>query len=376
MRKPTMNPAMMALFFIGLITTVMFLLSTYVTVRKRGLYTHSRTSSFVFLSMAWVLFIAGCGTSAYASSMPERPTWMKLMLWEVLGFGTSLWLAKASLMSIYWGMFPSLKNSLRWGLGAASAYVALTWVVLVVSLLSWCHPTSKIWAPVDSTNRCNPIDYSLDKTHLYLYTVLNTTSDAIVLFIPFLIFKKALDRVDIFSLIFLISLGFLTLSTTIIRMVLMSTQTKWTLGFLQLGETLVVLECGAAIVAASLPGLRSEVRSCIGQRKQRREIERGEVREFGGWRGVRGYSFGTGSFFKSYDSSSEPATPSSSMPAQVIPDLTEGQMQRVNDYDRETALIELSPRVPTPEDVEPGFAAFEKVEDDEVFGSYGSSHRA
>lgn len=140
-----MDPQMTTLLLIYVVSTLIVLLSLISTVRKRGLNTRARTSSFAFLLLAWILFTAGCTTSAYASIMPPRPTWMKLMLWEVLGFGTALWLAKASLMSVYWGLFPSLKKSLRWGLGAASAYVAITWLVLVVSILAWCNPIGKIW---------------------------------------------------------------------------------------------------------------------------------------------------------------------------------------------------------------------------------------
>ncbi|KAF2013505.1 hypothetical protein BU24DRAFT_434530 [Aaosphaeria arxii CBS 175.79] len=155
----------------------------------------------------------------------------------------TIWLVKACLLLMYYRMtllLPSHKIVI-----ATAAYVAIGFVVMEILYLGvWCRPFSQYWAVPPSNEQC-----SAATNHLITNSVLNISSDIIIIFIPMpLLFKVKLPLKNKAILIMLFLIGTFTIVAAALNKYYSFTNpfgNEWTIWYLR--------ESYTALLCANLP---------------------------------------------------------------------------------------------------------------------------
>lgn len=270
------------------ITTTFFSVRVYYEFRRwrAGSLTIGRHVSFYLAAGAWVCLAATYGLLMWTLDIiiKERhaytgvdallhqmgvtiylktlPKYMKVLFSSVVLLSSGIWLVKASFIIMYFEISSRISRSLRWTLYVAASYILLSYLVFFVSLFIWCDSFSDVFRMdkylMQMSQYCNPINYVNSTSNLNLYTVMNTTSDFVVMLVPLLILRTIqITKREKWAVVFLLALGALTMTTTIVRTKLMASSSSWGKSRFQTGEILAFAECAAAVIAVSLPSMRA-----------------------------------------------------------------------------------------------------------------------
>ncbi|KAH7083582.1 hypothetical protein FB567DRAFT_87807 [Paraphoma chrysanthemicola] len=67
----------------------------------------------------------------------------------------TIWLVKACLLVLYWRIFPTeTSRAKRWSLKCGSLFCAVSFLVVQISLMTWCQPTEAYWDVFSSNPQC------------------------------------------------------------------------------------------------------------------------------------------------------------------------------------------------------------------------------
>ncbi|KAF2025195.1 hypothetical protein EK21DRAFT_43965, partial [Setomelanomma holmii] len=67
----------------------------------------------------------------------------------------TIWLVKACLLVLYWRIFPTeTSRAKRWSLRCSALFCAISFLIVQISLMTWCQPTEAYWDISSSNSQC------------------------------------------------------------------------------------------------------------------------------------------------------------------------------------------------------------------------------
>jgi len=249
------NIAVLAAFFA--ISTAFTIARFYFDVtryRKNGFLASSAASS-VCAFLAWVLFAIACSMAFWTSR--RRITLREATLMFCFILPTGLWMVKASFIAMYFSSKRHLSPLLRRALYFVIAYLIASYAVTIIVQAMWCGAWGKQW-DISPQNYCTPF---VSVTAISLHSVMNVTSDLLVMALPLiLIHQSKVQKRDKWGIGFLILLGGATVATTLVCCSLHAMyrrdMVRYT-GTIRMVELLTCVELSIAVTTACLPSLRA-----------------------------------------------------------------------------------------------------------------------
>ncbi|RPA73120.1 hypothetical protein BJ508DRAFT_314113 [Ascobolus immersus RN42] len=274
---------------IGLQTTYFVITASLVALRYWALQLKKKRSglskavlySNVIILIVWVVSTAGEGifikraidqiqnresdnpeqsvSSAFDVPLSTLESNLKQNLFIKIIYITLLWLCKSAFIAFYYDLHAYLSIPLRRALYATTFYTLLTYIASLAIILGWCRPFSTHWAR--GAQNCTPFH---SETAVSLTSALNVSTDLLIMALPVCLLKrrKRLHTREKYSMLFIFSLGILTVSAAIARWSLILTfiskpeNTLFAGVQIEAYELIAQLECLVAFIATCLPSLR------------------------------------------------------------------------------------------------------------------------
>ncbi|KAH0545509.1 hypothetical protein FGG08_000337 [Glutinoglossum americanum] len=188
----------------------------------------------------------------------------------------SLYFSKAAFIAFYYDLFVDHSKRMKIMLLGTSIFTAATFLVQMMLLSFWCHPTNLNWN-VDG-HLCSAV-HNIESVTVSTFT--NVVTDLLILAVPIMVFARlshGMNKREIYGLLFVFIIGSISITAALARFVVLKlvehaprAEVTHTI------DVWALVEIVASLIAVSLPALRVLLRS-RGSKDPRRPSDGADTR--------------------------------------------------------------------------------------------------
>lgn len=187
-------------------------------------------------------------TSHVRGGDSEKILVLKVIYGSSVPYYICIWAIKFALVTFFY-QFIQKGTTHRLCLNIITTLLIISLVIIICVNLLLCQPVALNWS-LNLTDKC---DSSTSATPFIFSSISNIVTDIMVFIIPFPIIPKMKDltRSQKYGLIATFSLGAITITVCIVRVIFIAISAK-----IAVSALLTAVECGTAMIVACLPAMR------------------------------------------------------------------------------------------------------------------------